>query len=62
MSGGEIVRLENPLQWNRGQLIDKDGHGVFYRLLVASDAVIVDINYETGLAWTQPAFIGYVLS
>lgn len=55
MSGGEIVKLEHPLQWTRGQLIDKDGHGIFYRPPVASDAVIVELDYTTGLAWTEPA-------
>lgn len=59
MSGGEIIRLEHPLQWNVGQLVSQDGHGVF-RHAIASDAVIVELNYTTGLAWTQPAYIGVV--
>ena len=53
MSGGELVKLENPIQWNVGQVISADG-GFVFRRNVASDAVIVDLNYTTGLAWTEP--------
>lgn len=36
-----------------GQIVDADGNPV-YRSPIASDAVVVDLNYSTGRAWLEP--------
>lgn len=61
MSGGEMRRYHIPdvFQFNRGQVVDKDGCPIFGRLPCASDAVIVELNYRTGRAWLEPANIGF---